>query len=253
MFSTLPSHADGSPFDVAPGFDEAVDLAHVPPDIAKLYEVHSWRNAAALMSSTHTTEWDDVLTVLRDFRLRKSYVVKSKDEADEDSEEEAEGGGNKSKISKALDSAFYSRGWFETIFHTRIDVVAERRVSRAKNARGETFAVQQYIAPTHYIDCYKQRVGLEVQWNNKDPFYDRDLNNFRLLFDLRVIDVGIIITRCAELRDFFKDVLPRGAHAKYSSNTTHMEKLIPLLQGGGGGGCPILVFGLGPNLFDESS
>jgi Restriction endonuclease BglII len=30
------------------------------------------------------------------------------------------------------------------------------------------------------------RVGLEIEWNNKDPFFDRDLNNFRLLFELRV-------------------------------------------------------------------
>jgi hypothetical protein len=36
-------------------------------------------------------------------------------------------------------------------------------------------------------------VALEVEWNNKDPFYDRDLNNFRLLFDLQVIDVGVIM------------------------------------------------------------
>jgi hypothetical protein len=50
-------------------------------------------------------------------------------------------------------------------------------------------------SPTHKVDCFKGRVGLEVEWNNKDPFFDRDLNNFRLLFELRVIDVGVIITR----------------------------------------------------------
>jgi hypothetical protein len=32
-----------------------------------------------------------------------------------------------------------------------------------------------------------------------------------------------------------------------------MGKLIPLLQGGGGGGCPIIVFGLSPRLFDETA
>ena len=45
-------------------------------------------------------------------------------------------------------------------------------------------------SPTHAIDCYKNGVGLEIEWNNKDPFFDRDLNNFRLLFDLRVVSVG---------------------------------------------------------------
>jgi len=33
------------------------------------------------------------------------------------------------------------------------------------------------------VDCFKNRVAIEVEWNNKDPFYDRDLNNFRLLYD----------------------------------------------------------------------
>jgi hypothetical protein len=32
------------------------------------------------------------------------------------------------------------------------------------------------------LDWFKSGVGLEMEWNNKDPFYDRDLNKFRLLF-----------------------------------------------------------------------
>ena len=31
---------------------------------------------------------------------------------------------------------------------------------------------------------------------------------------------------------------------KYGASTTHMDKLMPRLEGGGGGGCPILVFGI---------
>ena len=27
-------------------------------------------------------------------------------------------------------------------------------------------------SPTHNVDCYKNRVALEVEWNNKDPFFD---------------------------------------------------------------------------------
>jgi hypothetical protein len=40
-------------------------------------------------------------------------------------------------------------------------------------------------SPIHKVDCYKNKIALELEWNNKDPFFDRDLNNFRLLFDLR--------------------------------------------------------------------
>jgi hypothetical protein len=99
----------------------------------------------------------------------------------------------------------------------------------------------EHAAPTHKVDCYKNRVALEVEWNNKDPFYDRDLNNFRLLFDLRAIDAGVIVTRCTELQTIF-DALGRG-HS-YGSSTTHMAKLRPRLDGGSGGGCPVVVFGI---------
>ena len=91
------------------------------------------------------------------------------------------------------------------------------------------------------MDVFKGRVALEVEWNNKDPFYDRDLNNFRLLFDLRVVDVGVIITRCTELQRIFDDI---GRGSSYGSSTTHLDKLLPRLEGGGGGGCPVVVFGI---------
>jgi hypothetical protein len=103
-------------------------------------------------------------------------------------------------------------------------------------------------SPTHSVDCFKGRVALEVEWNNKDPFFDRDLNNFRLLFDLQVIDVGVIITRCSELQNIF-NALGRGL--SFGNSTTHMSKLLPRLRGGSGGGCPIVAFGISERLYVE--
>ncbi len=62
---------------------------------------------------------------------------------------------------------------------------------------------------------------------------DRNLNDFRLLFELRAISVGVIITRCDELQAIF-DTLGRGK--SYGFSTTHMAKLLPRIEGGGGGG-----------------
>ena len=104
-------------------------------------------------------------------------------------------------------------------------------------------------SPTHAVDCYKNRIALEVEWNNKDPFFDRDLNNFRLLFDLRAISVGVIITRQDELQGLFKEL---GVGASYGNSTTHMSKLLPRIEGGGGGGCPILAIGIGRKLYVEA-
>ena len=95
---------------------------------------------------------------------------------------------------------------------------------------------------------YKEGVAFETEWNNKDPFYDRDLNNFRLLFDLRAISVGVIVTRCSELQAIF-DRLGKGK--SYGNSTTHMAKLLPRIEGGSGGGCPLLVFGIKPTLYVE--
>ena len=103
-------------------------------------------------------------------------------------------------------------------------------------------------SPTHKVDCFKNRVAIEIEWNNKDPFFDRDLNNFRLLFELRAVSVGVIITRSDELQDIF-DGLGRGS--SYGSSTTHMSRLLPRLQGGSGGGCPVLVFGIRKQLYQE--
>lgn len=135
-------------------------------------------------------------------------------------------GGRKSVIAQRMDDFLVKRQWKETKFATKIVVDKDERDS-----------------PTHKVDCFKGRVGLEIEWNNKDPFFDRDLNNFRLLFDLRVIDVGVIITRASHLQKIFKSLGKKVAD-KYGASTTHMDKLLPRIEGGGGGGCPILAFGI---------
>ena len=84
----------------------------------------------------------------------------------------------------------------------------------------------------------------------KIRFYDRDLNAFRLLHQLRVISVGVIITRTDELQEIF-DALGRGA--SFGESTTHLRKLLPKIEGGGAGGCPFLVFAIRKALYDPNS
>lgn len=171
----------------------------------------------AILSQDFSNELNDLVDVLTRFRLRKSWIVV--------------GGGNKSQVSNWIDGELAFKGWTPKNFDTRI-VVDEISLD----------------SPTHEVDCFKNRIALEIEWNNKDPFYDRDLNNFRLLFDLRVISVGIIITRCDELQGLF-NTLGRGK--SYGNSTTHMAKLLPRIQGGSGAGCPLLVFGIRRSLYEE--
>jgi hypothetical protein len=140
-------------------------------------------------------------------------------------------GGRKSQVSQGIDSFLYQRNWVEREFQTSIVIDAEVTDS-----------------PTHANDCYRNRVAVEIEWNNKDPFFDRDLNNFRLLFDLRAISVGVIITRDDRLQEIF-DELGRGS--SFGASTTHLSKLMPKILGGGAGGCPLLVFAISKSLYDE--
>lgn len=178
----------------------------VPEELRAAYEVEEWRNAAGVLYTAHPAEWKDIIDALTAFQFLKSEVLR--------------GGGRKSVIAQRIDSFLTGRGWIEKKFATKIQVDDVGRDS-----------------PTHKVDCFKGAVGLEIEWNNKDPFFDRDLNNFRLLFDLRVIDVGVIVTRASHLQDIFK-ALGKKVADKYGASTTHMDKLRPRLEGGGGGGCP---------------
>lgn len=190
----------------------------LPDFICQNYEIHEWRHAIAILQNDFTNEYREICEVLTRFRLRKSWI--------------SVGGGRKSKVAEWLDQELLTFGWKAKNFDTRITVDNE-----------------SYDTPTHEVDCFKNRVALEIEWNNKDPFFDRDLNNFRLLFDLRVISLGIIITRCDELQEVFDDL---GRGKSYGSSTTHMSKLLPRIQGGGGAGCPLLVIGIRRALYVET-
>lgn len=191
----------------------------LPQFIRESYECHEWKHACAILSSDFPNEWTDIVEVSTAFRFRKSWI--------------SVGGGRKSLVSTQIDSALYARGWVEKQFQTQIivdDVVSE--------------------SPTHKVDCFKNGVALEVEWNNKDPFYDRDLNNFRLLFDLRAVSVGVIVTRSDALQEIFAGL---GRGASFGQSTTHLSKLLPRVIGGGGGGCPLVVFGITDRLYDGNN
>lgn len=184
----------------------------LPESLRKLYEVHEWKHACAVLKEDFPKEWDGIVDILGKFRLSISDILKP--------------GGGLSPVSQRFNKAFKAKGWVEKGFETEIVVDQQKMAS-----------------PTHKVDCYRNHVALEIEWSNKDPFFDRDLNNFRLLFDLRAVSVGVIITKSDELEGVFKG-LGKKIWDKYGRSTTWMGKLLPRIEGGGGGGCPILVFGI---------
>jgi hypothetical protein len=189
----------------------------LPPYIADNYEVLEYRHGLIILANAFAAEWQDVVHVLTGLELRRSHIEQL--------------GGNQGPISRWLQEAFRDRGWEEQSF----DV--------AHTVNAETISSQ-----THKVDCFRNRIALEVEWNSKDSVFVRDLAAFRLLYDLGCISVGVVVTRCTELQEIFNS-LGQDIARKFGQSTTHMGKLRPRLDAGAAGGCPVVVFGIRPALY----
>lgn len=169
----------------------------VPKSLRAKYRFEERGHACAILRTDFSNEWQDLVDCLDWFRLKKSHILKP--------------GGGRSPISATIDEFFQKRHWEAKAFDNTVVVEGE-----------------PYPAPTHKIDNFRNPVGIEVEWNNKTEFYDRDLNNFRLLHKLRVLSVGVIITRQSELQLLFDEL---GKGKSYGASTTHWNKLIPKVNG----------------------
>ena len=178
------------------------------PSVDAKFDVYEYRHALAILKHDFPAEFAEVEATLSRFILLRSQIE--------------EKGGRKSNIADYFDKSLAANGWIEKQF------VTLQIVDGVENE-----------VPTHKIDRVKGRVALEIEWNNKDPFYDRDLSNFRILFDRDAISLGIIVTRSTNLQAIFNDL---GKGASYGASTTHFNKLEGRIRAGNSGGCPILVF-----------
>jgi hypothetical protein len=99
-----------------------------------------------------------------------------------------------------------------------------RRGLAAKDWQTVTFTVEKRIndvpreAVSHKIDHVKEfvlpngdaaTIALEIEWNNKDPFFDRDLENFKRLHADGAISVGLVVTRGRELHESMRGLVAR--------------------------------------------
>jgi hypothetical protein len=110
-----------------------------------------------------------------------------------------------------------------------------RRALRARRWRKHNFTVQRVIdgrpleSKSHEVDHIRDFPGgtaaLEIEWNNKDPFFDRDLENFKRLHSDGAISLGIIITRGAELQDKMWEFVRRFAEEKEISSHNDVRRI----------------------------
>lgn len=110
-----------------------------------------------------------------------------------------------------------------------------RNALKRSGWRKHNFVVQRIIdgiereAQSHEVDHVRTfesgTVALEIEWNNKDPFFDRDLENFKRLHADGAISLGVIITRGAGLQNEMRNLVRRFADEKEINAHVDMERI----------------------------
>lgn len=200
---------------------------YIPEDIASKYEVYDFKHAAAIISKEFTVEFNEICDALREFRFTEDDIIAA--------------GGNESHIPKIFSEILRPRNWNEKNLAAELHVyeIMGKKYKELKSTLSHG---------SHKVDYLKGRVAFDLEWNSKDQTFDRDLYAFRAFFEYDAISVGVLVTRSNQLDPVFKKL---GINAKYGASTTHIGKLLPRLEAGRNGGCPVLVFGITPRLIIE--
>ena len=238
----------------------ALVASKLPEDILARYEVHSYRNAAVILSESRAAEFKDLVQALREFAITTRMIRVA--------------GGNESEIPKLISNALRPRDWHETTFQGDLNVQLSWRKQVGKTSTGRPIfensrreLTRQKFLDGHKVDYVKGKVAFDLEWNSKDQTFDRDLYAFSAFFQTGVIDVGVLLTRSATLNAVFQNLgsaldrngrvdrkrsgEPRMTREKYGASTTWMGKLIPRLNAGRNGGCPVLAIGITPACIED--
>ena len=102
------------------------------------------------------------------------------------------GGGGEAKVTQRLRRSLAALQWTKHNFELKktVDGVAKESIS-------------------HEIDHVRRTANgvfaLEIEWNNKDPFFDRDLENFKRLHAEGAISLGAIVTRGSAMQSEMRE------------------------------------------------
>lgn len=247
--------------------DDLADVErYISAEVRALYEVYSYRHAAAILANSFPEELAEIERALLDFRITVQDIGIP--------------GGNESVMPKKFSRTLRPAGWVETRIQGDLLVrmqeydelfSADGKIRKVKRAESESRLIENFI-DGHKIDYVKGRVALDLEWNSKDQTFDRDLYAMRAFHECGLISAGVMVTRSASLNPVFAVVpqltktgepdlyktgtkagQPKNVRAKYGASTTWMGKLLYRLNAGRHGGCPVLVFGITPRLITDWS
>lgn len=146
------------------------------------FEVIIKNHAGAIFDVDFPVEAEELVDALLDVSIPAEELIGS--------------GGGEAKSTQRLRRRLYEAGWqkHNFVFRSYVDEVEQQAIS-------------------HEIDHVRRgergTIALEIEWNNKDPFFDRDLENFQRLHAQSVISLGSIVTRGSSLQDALPGIVER--------------------------------------------
>ena len=152
------------------------------------YEIRALSHAEAILTHDFPQVEEELEAALVDFRIPITEIIGS--------------GGGEALGTQRLRRSLAAREWRKTIFELR------------KSING---VVRESIS--HEVDHVRifpgehggTAIAMEIEWNNKDPFFDRDLENFKRLHAEGGISIGIILTRGSSLQENLRGMVLRFA------------------------------------------
>lgn len=247
--------ADDVALRPGPNADSPADVErYISAEVRALYDVYSYRHAAAILANSFPNELAEIEAALLAFRITTRDIGTP--------------GGNESVMPKKFSQTLRPAGWVESRIQGDLLVrmqeydekfLPDGKVKKVKRSESTPRMIENFI-DGHKIDYVKGRVAFDLEWNSKDQTFDRDLYALRAFHECGLISVGVMVTRSEKLNPVFEvvpqlnkagEAIGRTVRAKYGASTTWMGKLLYRLNAGRHGGCPVLVFGITPKLIED--
>lgn len=161
------------------------------------FDVASTHHAESLLNGEFQQAHREVQAILEVFSINASELVA--------------GGGGEAVFTQRLRNALASAGW------EKRNLMIEKRlidfVGQPGSEKYDRKSEKLIQALSHEIDHVKVfetgTVLLEIEWNNKDPFFDRDLENFKRLHGDGAASLGMIITRGRSMQSNMIELIER--------------------------------------------
>ncbi len=170
------------------------------------YNVLVVNHAMAVLTKDFPGPLEELCNTLHDLRIADVELIRS--------------GGGEAPFTQRLRRSLTNRSWPKT------NIVIEKIVDGTQRA-----------SITHEIDHVREtangKIALEIEWNNKDPFFDRDLENFQRLHSEGAISVGVIVTRGQSFQNEIQQIVKSCAdyHGVYGfDDLQHQFDLNPTIR-----------------------